>query len=171
MIKFTKTLLTATAISSTLILTACTNELTTAGNVSSYFNGTITDMEAIDINTENYDKNTNMLLGAAAGALLGNLINGKSTGTLVGAAVGGLAGHGLSKVGNRKDGVRLSIDSDNGPLVVDMPFSCKYAIGKKVRLVSGSSRGAVMVKINGHWQTATQDAYSKCPALYNQIKD
>ena len=52
--KFTKTLLTATAFSSALALTACTNELTTAGNVSSYFNGTITDMEAIDINTENF---------------------------------------------------------------------------------------------------------------------
>ena len=72
---------------------------------------------------------------------------------------------------DRHDGVRLTIDSDNGPLIVDMPFSCKYAVGKKVRLISGSSQGSVMVKQNGRYVTATEDSYTKCPATYNAIKN
>ena len=72
---------------------------------------------------------------------------------------------------DRHDGVRLTIDSDNGPLIVDMPFSCKYAVGKKVRLISGSSQGSVMVKQNGRYVTATEDNYTKCPAVYNSIKN
>lgn len=72
---------------------------------------------------------------------------------------------------DRHDGVRLTIDSDNGPLIVDMPFSCKYAVGKKVRLISGSSQGSVMVKQNGRYVTATEDSYTKCPAAYNAIKN
>ena len=32
-----------------------------------------------------------------------------------------------------------------------VPFSCKYAIGKKVRLISGSSQGSVMVYNKGHY--------------------
>ena len=52
-----------------------------------------------------------------------------------------------------------------------MPFSCKYAVGKKVRLISGSSQGSVMVKQNGRYVTATEDSYTKCPAVYNAIKN
>ena len=51
-----------------------------------------------------------------------------------------------------------------------MPFSCKYAIGKKVRLISGSSQGSVMVYNNGHYYTATEDSKDKCPTKYYKLK-
>ncbi|MCI7024763.1 MAG: YMGG-like glycine zipper-containing protein, partial [Succinatimonas sp.] len=117
------------------------------------------------------DNTSNTILGAVGGALLGNLISKNSTGTAVGAGLGALAAGSASKYMDRHDGVRLTIDSDNGPLIVDMPFSCKYAVGKKVRLISGSSQGSVMVKQNGRYVTATEDSYTKCPATYNAIKN
>ncbi|MGN1281891.1 MAG: YMGG-like glycine zipper-containing protein [Succinivibrio sp.] len=154
-----------------LALNACTNATTQAGSVNTYYDGTITDMEAVDLDTNRNDTGTNTLLGAVGGALIGNLIGKNSTGTLVGAGVGALAAGGASKLANRHDGVRLTIDSENGPLIVDMPFSCKYEIGKKVRLISNSSSGSVMVDNgDGHFTTATEDSYKKCPALYEKIR-
>lgn len=153
------------------VLNACTNPTTEAGSVNTYYEGTITDMEAIDLTTKKNDTGSNALLGAVGGAVIGNIIGNNSTGTLVGAGVGALITGGASNLANRHDGVRLSVDSDNGPLIVDMPFSCKYEVGKRVRLISGSSTGSVMVEEdNGHFATATEDSYSKCPAVYEKIK-
>ncbi len=151
-------------------LSACTNPVSEAGTVSTYYEGRITGIEAIDINNKKNDNTSNTILGAVGGALLGNLISKNSTGTAVGAGLGALAAGSASKYMDRHDGVRLTIDSDNGPLIVDMPFSCKYAVGKKVRLISGSAQGSVMVQNNGRYETATEDSYSKCPAVYNAIK-
>lgn len=152
-------------------LNACTNPVSEAGTVNTYYEGTITGIEAIDIANKKNDNTSNTILGAVGGALLGNLISKNSTGTAVGAGLGALAAGSASKYMDRHDGVRLTIDSDNGPLIVDMPFSCKYAVGKKVRLISGSSQGSVMVKQNGRYVTATEDSYTKCPAVYNAIKN
>ena len=152
-------------------LNACTNPVSEAGTVNTYYEGTITGIEAIDIANKKNDNTSNTLLGAVGGAIIGNLINKKSSGTIVGAGLGALAAGSASKYLDRHDGVRLTIESDNGPLIVDMPFSCKYAVGKKVRLISGSSQGSVMVKQNGCYVTATEDSYTKCPAVYNSIKN
>ena len=139
-------------------LSACTNPVSEAGTVSTYYEGRITGIEAIDINNKKNDNTSNTILSK------------NSTGTAVGAGLGALAAGSASKYMDRHDGVRLTIDSDNGPLIVDMPFSCKYAVGKKVRLISGSAQGSVMVQNNGRYETATEDSYSKCPAVYNAIK-
>ncbi|MGN0902270.1 MAG: glycine zipper domain-containing protein [Succinivibrio sp.] len=152
------------------MLTACTNPTTTAGNTSTYFEGKITAMEAIDLKNGEYDDGSNTILGAVGGAILGNLISKNTTGTAVGAGVGAIAGNAASKYADRTEGVRLTIDSDSGPMVIDMPFSCKYKVGRKVRILSSGSRSSVMVYVNGQYRTATQDDYKKCPSQYYKIK-
>ena len=151
--------------SSVLVLNGCTNATTEAGSMNAYYDGTITDIELIDMNNKQQDSSTNAVIGAVAGAIAGNMINGHTTGTLVGAGAGLLAGKGYSMLADRTDGVRMTVDTENGPMIIDMPFSCKYGIGKKVRIVSGSSNGSVMVEEDGHYVTATKDSKSKCPAV------
>lgn len=158
------------ALISAFALSACTNPTSEAGSVNAYYDGVITGMEAIDIDNNQQDSSTNAIIGGVIGALLGNAVNGHSTGTAVGAGLGVLAGSGLSKITDRSTGIRLSVDTDNGPLIVDMPFSCKYGVGKKVRLISGSNSASVMVEENGKYVTATQDKTSQCPALLQEIK-
>src|SRR5574344_225695 len=158
------------ALVSTFALSACTNPTSEAGSVNAYYDGVITGMEAIDLDNNQQDSTTNTIIGGVVGALLGNAVNGHSTGTAVGAGLGLLAGSGISKLADRSTGIRLSVDTDNGPLIVDMPFSCKYGVGKKVRLISGSSTASVMVEENGKYVTATQDKTSKCPALLQEIQ-
>jgi len=138
--------------------------------MNAYYDGTITDIEFIDMNNKQQDSTTNSVIGAVAGAIAGNMINGHTTGTLVGAGAGLLAGKGYSMLADRTDGVRMTVDTENGPMIIDMPFSCKYGIGKKVRIVSGSSNGSVMVEEDGHFVTATQDSKSKCPAVLEKKK-
>lgn len=156
--------------SSVLVLSGCTNPTTKAGSMNAYYDGTITDIELIDMNNKQQDSTTNAVIGAVAGAIAGNMINGHTTGTLVGAGAGLLAGKGYSMLADRTDGVRMTVDTENGPMIIDMPFSCKYGIGKKVRIVSGSSNGSVMVEEDGHFVTATQDSKSKCPAVLEKKK-
>lgn len=156
--------------SSVLVLNGCTNPTTEAGSMNAYYDGTITDIELIDMNNKQQDSTTNSVIGAVAGAIAGNMINGHTTGTLVGAGAGLLAGKGYSMLADRTDGVRMTVDTENGPMIIDMPFSCKYGIGKKVRIVSGSSNGSVMVEEDGHFVTATKDSKSKCPAVLEKKK-
>ncbi len=151
--------------SSILILNGCTNPTTEAGAVNTYYEGTITDIESIDMDNKQQDSSTNAVMGGVAGAIAGNLINGHTTGTLVGAGAGLLAGKGYSMLADRTEGVRMTVETENGPMIIDMPFSCKYGVGKKVRIVSGSSNGTVMVEENGHYVTATKDSKSKCPSV------
>ena len=157
-------------VATTLSMAGCTVPTTEAGNTQTYYEGKITGIELIDMKTNRNDNTKNTLLGAVGGALLGNLIGKNSTGTVISAGAGALAGNALSEYGQRHDGVRLSVDTDNGPVIVDMPFSCKYAIGKKVRLISGSSQGSVMVYNKGHYYTATEDSKDKCPTKYYKLK-
>jgi outer membrane lipoprotein SlyB len=156
--------------SSVLIMNGCTNPTTEAGSVNTFYDGTITDIEPIDMDNKQQDSTTNAVMGAVAGAIVGNMINGHTTGTLVGAGAGLLAGKGVSMLADRTDGVRMTVETENGPMIIDMPFSCKYGIGKKVRIVSGSSNGSIMVEEDGHYVTATKDSKSKCPAVFEKKK-
>ncbi len=151
-----------------LIAAGCTNPTTTAGSTSTVYDGTITGVELVDMDTGNQDSSTNGMLGLVAGAVAGNLINGHTGGTLAGAGLGMLAGSGLSMVANRKDGARLSVDTDAGPMIVDMPFSCSYKIGTKVRLASSGSKAFVMVKNGEHYITPKEDSPDKCPTNYTK---
>ena len=153
-------------------LGACTNASTHVGNVSTYYSGTITSLELVDdIDTNTYNTSSNTMLGALGGALLGGLISDHSSGALVGGALGGLAGAGGSHLGNRSEGVRMTVNTENGPTIVDTYFNCKLKVGKKVRLLSGSSTGEVHVLDNGVYKTVRAQTKEACPTTYNKIKN
>ncbi len=157
--------------SSVLLLNGCTTPTTEAGSMNAYYDGTITDIEKVDMSTNEQDSTTNAVIGMVAGAIVGNAVNGHTTGTLVGAGAGLLAGKGYSMLKDRTPGVRMTVDTENGPMIIDMPFSCKYGIGKKVRVISGSNTGSIMVEDeNGHYVTATQDSMDKCPTVFEKKK-
>ena len=146
---------------SVLAINGCTNPTTEAGSVNTFYDGTITDIERVDMNNKQQDSSTNAVMGAVAGAIVGNMLR---------AGAGLLAGKGYSMLADRTDGVRMTIETENGPMIVDMPFSCMYGVGKKVRLVTGSTNGSVMVEENGHYVTATKDSMSKCPTVLEKKK-
>ena len=152
------------------LISGCTNPTTTAGTTSSYMDGTITGIESVDIDTQKYDSGTNTLIGAVGGALIGSLINGHSTGAWVGGTAGALAGGFASSAANRTDGVRLTIDTYSGTLVVDEPFSCMYDKGAKVRLISNGNYSQIQVLSNGKYITAGNDDRSACPIKFDAIK-
>lgn len=152
-------------------LTACTNPTGSAGSMSSTYKGSITGIEIIELNSNTYDSSTNTLIGGIAGAVLGGIITDRSTGTLIGAGLGAAAG-GLGSQGmNRSEGVRLSVDSDNGDVTIDVPFNCNYKIGQKVRLVGRSGSTQVQIYDNGAYHTATEQKTSQCPTTYNKYKN
>lgn len=154
-----------------LMLNACTNPTGTAGTMNSSYKGTIHGIEVIDLDEQKYNTSTNALLGGIAGAVIGNLFTKNSTGTLVGAAAGAATG-GLGSAGlNRSEGLRLSISSENGDVLVDVPFNCNYKVGQKIRIVgSGNSGAQVQYYSNGSYHTATSQKTSACPTTYNKFK-
>ena len=105
------------------------------------------------------------------GGVVGNLISKNSTGTLVGAGGGFLIGQGISKLADRNVGLRLTVDTEHGAMLVDTPYSCKLGVGKQVRLISGTSKGTVMVRnSSGKYETVTSEKVSACPDLLKQLK-
>ncbi|MCR5537105.1 MAG: hypothetical protein K6F05_06805 [Succinivibrio sp.] len=171
MLKPTLLSLSLVALSSALLLNGCTNPTTHAGAVSEFMDGTILGVEIVDMDSDNYDTGTNTLLGALAGAAAGQAINHHSKGTLIGAGIGAVAAGLASGFGNRSDGVRLTIDTSSGQMVVDEPFSCLYRKNAKVRLISNSQGGQVQVLSNGRYITAKQESKSNCPVHYQNIQN
>ncbi len=161
----------ATAVASSIALTACTNPTSSAGTMSSTYKGTIKGIEVIYLDSKNYDSGTNTLVGGIAGALIGGLVADRTTGALIGAGVGAAAGGLGSQAANRTDGLRLSLDSENGDIVVDVPFNCGYKLGQKVRIINSGSNGAqVQFLSNGAYHTATAQSASACQTTYNKYK-
>ncbi len=158
-------------LGSAILLNACTNPTTRAGTVSEFMEGTILGVEVVDMDTDHYDTGTNVLLGALAGAVAGQLINHHSKGTLVGAGIGAAATGLASSWANRTEGVRLTIDTSSGQMVVDEPFSCLYRKNARVRLISNSNSGQIQVLSNGHYVTAVQESTSNCPLHYQNIQN
>lgn len=151
-------------------LASCTNAPTRVGNVSTYYDGTITSLELVEVDSNKYNSTGNTFLGAIGGALLGGLVSDHSSGALVGGALGGLAGAGGSYLGNRSEGVRMTVKTSNGPTIVDTYFNCQLKIGRKVRLLSGSNNGEVQIYYNGAYKTITAQTQADCPSTYNLIK-
>ncbi len=162
--------LTVAAICS-MLLSACTNPTGTAGSMNSTYRGTLHAIEVIDLDEQKYNTSTNAMLGGLAGAVLGNIISKNSTGTWVGAAAGAAVG-GLGSMGmNRSEGLRLSVDSENGDVIIDVPFNCNYKVGQTLRIVgSGNSGVQVQYYANGAYHTASAQSTSQCPAVYNRFK-
>jgi len=149
--------------------TGCTNPTSTAGSASTYYDGVITGVETIDIDKRKQNSTVNAMIGTVVGGVTGNLINGHTGGTLAGMGLGYIAGQGFSLLADRTTGLRLTVDTENGNMIVDMPYSCSYKIGKKVRLVSESSRGYVLVEDSGRYITPQEDDPKKCPITSGSI--
>lgn len=156
-----------------LVLSACTNAPTTAGNVSRFYDGTITGIEIVTMNTNQYNSKTAAAAGAVLGAVIGNLINKHSEGTAAGAAIGASVGTLGAEAANNHDGLRLTIDSgtSSGSYIVDVPFSCKCQLNSPVRVITSGTTGAqVQVLINGTYETLEQQNTLECPDLYEAYK-
>jgi outer membrane lipoprotein SlyB len=152
------------------IAAGCTNPTGTAGTANAYYTGKITGIEVVDLDTNKYDTTTNTVVGAVGGAILGQLFNKHTSGTLVGAGLGAAAGNLGSKALNRSEGLRISIDSENGPMMVDVPFNCNYKVGQKVRVVTSSTGSQLQVYRNGAYRTAVNQKTSACPSTYSKFQ-
>lgn len=148
------------AISATLALTislnACTYSTGNSGAVMSYTEGVIKDIEVIDMDKNHTDKTTNTAIGAVGGAVAGQLIGKDTKGTLIGAGIG--AGIGLlgSFLADRGQGMRLTVSTDTGNMLVDQPYSCMFHINDKIRMINQQD-GSVQVQVyrNGSYQTVS----------------
>lgn len=152
------------AIGGVLLLNGCTNPTSTAGRVSYYTEGVITDIETITIDLDHYRTEGNVGIGAVVGAGLGQLIGGDTEATLLGAGIGALLGGGASALADRTEGMRLSVSTAQGMILVDQPYSCNFYKGAPVRLInSGSNNVQVQVLVNGTYRTAEKNASKDCP--------
>ena len=153
-----------------VILSGCTNPVGTAGTSNAYYAGRITGIEVVDLDTQNNDSTTNTVVGAIGGAIIGQLLNKHTSGTLVGAGLGAAAANLGSKALNRSEGLRISIDSENGPMLVDVPFNCSYAVGQKVRVVTSSAGAQLQTYSGGAYHTASAQSTSACPSTYRKFQ-
>lgn len=154
----------ALALGSILILNGCTNPTTTAGKVSYFTEGVITDIEPITLDLEHYNTQGNVGIGAAVGAGLGQIIGGNTESTLIGAGIGALLGGGASAFADRTEGMRLTVSTNQGLVLVDQPYSCNFYKGAKIRMInSGNNAVQVQVLVNGSYRTAEKNASRDCP--------
>lgn len=154
----------AVLLASSVIATGCTNPTSTAGKVSYFTEGVITDIEHITIDLDHYDTKNTAVVGGIAGAAAGQIIGGNTKGTLIGAGIGALLSGAASKLMDRTDdGARLTVNTSQGFITVDQPFSCYYKKGAKVRLINqGNNTVQVQVLHNGHYRTAQKNDPKDC---------
>lgn len=154
----------ALALGSILLINGCTNPTTTAGKVSYFTEGVITDVEPITLDLDHYRTSGNVGIGAAVGAGLGQIIGKDTEATLIGAGIGALIGGGASALADRSEGMRLTVSTDKGLILVDQPYSCNFRPGAKIRLInSGTNDVQVQVLVNGSYRTAEKNASRDCP--------
>lgn len=153
------------ALAALLTLTGCSSPTGTAGNVSYFTEGVITDIEVIDIDLNKYNHQGNAAIGAAAGAGIGQIIGKDSESTLIGAGIGLLAGLAASNIADRVDGMRLTVSTNQGLILLDQPYSCNFRKGAKIRMINSSKGNGVQVQVltDGRYVTATKNAKTDCP--------
>lgn len=146
-------------------LAGCTNPTSTAGKVSYFTEGVITDMEYITIDLDHYNKTNTAVVGGIAGGAAGQIIGGDTKGTLIGAGIGALLAAGAAAFMDRtSDGIRLTINTNQGLVLVDQPYSCTYQKGAKVRLINQSDNTVqLQVLVNGSYITAEKSERNDCP--------
>lgn len=155
----------ALILGASIIASGCTNPTSTAGRVSYFTEGVITDVEYITLDLNKYNTSGNAVVGAAAGAAAGQLIGHDTKSTLIGAGIGALLSAGVSKFMDRtSDGARITVNTNQGLILVDQPFSCNYKRGAKVRLINQSDNTVqVQVLVNGSYQTVQTNSPDECP--------
>lgn len=147
------------------VISGCSNPTSTAGRVSYFTEGVITDLEYVTLDLDHYNTTNSAAAGAIAGAAAGQVIGGNSKSTLIGAGIGALLTGAAAMVMDRtSDGVRLTVNTNQGLILVDQPFSCNFKKGSKVRLINQSDNTVqVQVLVNGSYRTAEKNAPKECP--------
>lgn len=157
-------LATALALSSLLLINGCTNPTSTAGKVSYFTEGVIVDIEHITLDLDHYDTEGNVGVGAIVGAGLGQIFGGNTRSTVIGAGIGAVVGGLASSAADRVEGMRLTVNTDQGMVIVDQPYSCNFYRGAKIRMInSGSNNVQVQVNVGGQYVTAEKNDSSDCP--------
>jgi outer membrane lipoprotein SlyB len=152
-----------------LALGGCSN-LAGISNMSTYYDGTITGIEVVELDGDDSDSSLGSLLGGIGGALLGNYLDDHgSTGTIVGGVLGAAAGSMAGSAFSGGEGLRLAIDSENGPMAIDVPFNCNLRPGQRVRIIAYEDSGEVQYYMNGSFHTITEDSPSQCRNIYDQF--
>ena len=131
----------------------------------SYFTeGVITDVEYITLDLNKYDTTKSAAVGAGIGAAAGQIWGKDTKSTLIGAGIGALLSAGASAMMDRtSDGARLTINTNQGLVLVDQPFSCNYQRGAKVRLINQSDNTVqIQVLVNGTYRTAETNSPKEC---------
>ncbi len=155
----------AVVAATALVATGCTNPTSTAGKVSYFTEGVITDIEYITIDLDKYNTTNTAIVGGAVGAAAGQMIGHDTKGTLIGAGIGALLAGAASKFMDRTtDGARITVNTNQGLILVDQPFSCNYKKGAHVRLINQSDNTVqVQVLVDGRYITAEKNSPKECP--------
>lgn len=157
-------LMTAAAILTlSLVAGGCTNPTGEAGEISYFTEGVITDIEIIDIKKNKYDTASTTGAGAIAGAAAGQVIGRDTKSTVIGAGIGAVVGGVGAIFADRGDGMRLTVNTSNGLILLDQPYSCLFQIDAKIRMIKQSS-GSVQVQVwdGEHYRTAVAQSPSEC---------
>lgn len=151
----------ALSLGTLLSLSACTNSTGSVGQTMYFTTGTIIDIEKIEVTKNNSDTLANTGILAAVGAVAGQLIGKDTKGTLIGAGVGAGAGLLGSYLSDRGDGMRLTVKTENGTILLDQPYSCELKVGKEIRMIKQSDGSTqVQVKNSNGYKTVSYD--NKC---------
>lgn len=153
----------ALVVATAIAATGCSNPTSTAGRTAFFTDGVITDIETIDLDQQKYDKKNSSIAGAAAGAAVGQIIGRDTEGTLLGAGIGALLAYGATNMMDHTEGLRLTVKTKQGSLIVDQPYSCDVYKGAKVRLINQSNNSVqVQVLKNDVYRTLTTSSSKEC---------
>ncbi len=141
----------------------CTNPTGQAGQISYFTEGVITDIEIIDIKKNKFNAAATTGAGAIAGAAAGQIIGRDTRSTVIGAGIGAVAGGVGAIFADRGEGMRLTVNTENGLILLDQPYSCLFQIDAKIRMIKHSDGIQVQVWDGEHYRTAEAGLSSECP--------
>ncbi len=150
------------ALLSGAVLSGCSNPTGSAGQMMYFTEGTITHVEVIDLKKNRYNTENTATVGAVGGAVAGQIIGGDTKGTLIGAGIGAIIGGLSAAVADRGEGLRLTVQTDQGLVLIDQPYSCMLQPGRKIRMINQDGAYQVQVLDNGVYKTAVAQSSSEC---------
>ncbi|MBO8415392.1 MAG: hypothetical protein IAB19_03300 [Proteobacteria bacterium] len=159
----TKASISAAVISLTFGLTACTNPTGSAGQSMYFTEGVITSVEVIDNMQKNrYDATSTAVLGGVGGAAAGQIIGHDTKSTIIGAGIGAVIAGLSAKIADQGEGMRVTVKTEQGQLLIDQPYSCLLQPGRKVRMINNNGSYQLQVFDGSTYRTAEQQSPSEC---------
>lgn len=95
------------------------------------------------------DDGSGKVLGAIIGGVLGSTIgkgDGKTLAVLGGAILGGVAGDKI----NEKNAQELTVDLDNGEIIVVISKGTTFVVGERVRIIKDGNRVAAVKRVTSY---------------------